>query len=310
MKSIVRRDTGDSWSEYVRGLAEEAGLEDPSEDDLRRFDRKRTGKKVSNKDWKSPSDPDARIAKMKDGRTRMAYKAQHAIDADTEIIVAATVHHADEPDSEIIKDTLAESAGVLNLAGAEPVYEDVIADKGYSKAETLAWMAERGMRTYVSEPKSRRKRRWRDKPAAWEDAYRANRRRAKGRRSASLHRLRSERVERSFAHTCRTGRGRRTWLRGVDEVSKRYMVQAAARNLGTIMRALFGVGTPRALQSGARQLLGVLQRLLGALFAVLSAVRIVAGQLGRKNPIPARKVIPSIAASFRRPEAASVVRRK
>ncbi|MFB3111678.1 MAG: transposase [Gemmatimonadales bacterium] len=269
MKSIVRRDTGDGWSDYVRGLAKEAGIEDPSDDDLRRFDRKRTGKKVSNKDWQSPSDPDARIAKMKDGRTRMAYKAEHAIDADSEIIVAATIHHADKPDSEIIKDTLMESAGVLALAGAELTYENVIADKGYHKAETLAWLADRGMRTYVSEPKSRYKRKWCGKPTAWRDAYRANRRRAKGARSSSLHRLRSERVERSFAHTCRTGRARRTWIRGVEEVTKRYLLQVAARNLGTIMRALYGVGTPRALQSGARRLLGPLVRLLRALCALL-----------------------------------------
>lgn len=269
MKSIVRRDTGADWTDYVRDLAEEAGIEDADEDDLRRFDRKRSGKKVSNKDWMASSDPDARIAKMKDGRTKMAYKAQHAIDADSEIIVAATIHHADESDSEIIKDTLLESAGVLALAGAELTYEDVIADKGYHKAETLAWLEERGMRAYVSEPKRRHKRKWDGKPSAWKNAYRANRRRSSGARSSRLHRLRSERVERSFAHTCQTGRARRTWLRGIDEVGKRYMIQAAARNLGTIMRALFGVGTPRALQSAAKQLHDSLCRAIDALWARL-----------------------------------------
>ena len=284
MKSIVRRDTGDDWTEYVRGLAKEAGIEDPSDDELRRFDRKRTGKKVSNKDWESPSDPDARIAKMKDGRTRLAYKAEHAIDADSEIIVAATIHHADRADSEIIKDTLMESAGVLALTGAELTYEDVIADKGYHKAETLAWIAERGMRTYVSEPKSSRRRKWRGKPEAWKRAYQANRRRAKGPRSPALHRLRSERVERSFAHTCRTGRARRTWIRGIAEVSKRYLIQVAARNLGTIMRSLYGVGTPRALQSGARRLVCALDRLLVALWAAVTWI----GAFRAQNSLPKR----------------------
>lgn len=300
MKSIVRRDTGADWTDYVRDLAEDAGIEDPDEDDLRRFDRKRSGKKVSNKDWMAPSDPDARIAKMKDGRTRMAYKAQHAIDADSEIIVAATIHHADEPDSEIIKDTLMESAGVLGLAGAELTYEDVIADKGYHKAETLAWLEERGMRAYVSEPKRRRRRKWGGKPGAWEHAYRANRRRSKGARSSMLHRLRSERVERSFAHTCRTGRARRTWLRGIDEVGKRYMIQAAARNLGTIMRSLFGIGTPRALQSAAKRLLGVFGRVLGALCARLDQMATNYLSIMAASAIPGLNLIKSQTGSFSR----------
>jgi transposase len=255
MKSIVRKDTGKGWSDYVRELAKEEGVEDPTEEDLRRFDRKRRGKKVSNKDWESPSDPDSRIAKMKDGRTHLAYKVQHALDTESEILVAATIHHADTADSEALKDAVMEAEAVLVSAEHENSYQEIVADKGYHKTETLAWLDERGVRTYIPQPRSRRKRKWSDKPASWQKAYRANRRRVAGPRSRALQRHRSERVERSFAHTCESGAARRTWLRGIEDIKKRYVIHAAARNLGTIMRSLFGVGTPRAMQRGLSGLL-------------------------------------------------------
>lgn len=268
MKAIVRRDTGQDWKEYVRSLAEDEGIDDPSDDDLRRFDRSRRGKKVSNKDWMSPSDPDARITKMKDGRTLLGYKAQHAIDVDTELILAATIHHADAPDSKIVKDSIVEVAGATESAGVAD-FENVVADKGYHKAETLAWLQEHGLATYVSEPNSRRKRRWTDKPPEWETAYRKNRRRGGSSTSRKLHRLRSERTERSFAHTCRTGRARRCWLRGLVDNSKRYLIQAAARNLGTIMRAVFGVGTPRAMQGMPAAVFAAFRALIATIWAWL-----------------------------------------
>ena len=261
MKSIVRKDTGKDWNEYLRELAKEAGIEEPTDEDLRRFDRKRGGKKVSNKDWESKTDPSSRITKMKDGRTHLAYKAQHAIDADTELVVAATIHHADKADSAILKGGLLESAGVLGSAGHDDMYRDIVADKGYHKAETLAWLAERGLRSYIPSPRSRQKRRWHDKPAGWKEAHRANRRRTGGRRSRKLQRLRSERAERTFAHVCETGAARRTWLTGIEDITKRYVIHVAARNLSVVMRKLFGVGTPRALQGG-----------LGALWAAFVLV--------------------------------------
>ena len=248
MKSIVRKDTGRGWSDYVRELAKEEGIEEPTEEDLRRFDRQRRGKKVSNKDWGSPSDPDSRITRMKDGRTDLAYKAQHALDTESEILIAATIHHADTADSEALKDAVVEAEAVLVSAEHSSPYEEIVADKGYHKTETLAWLNERGIRTYIPQPRSRRKRKWTDKPASWQKAYRANRRRVTGPRSRVLQRHRSERVERSFAHTCGSGAARRTWLRGIENIKKRYAIHAAARNLGTIMRSLFGVGTPRAMQ--------------------------------------------------------------
>ena len=298
MKTIVRRDTGEDWKGYVRRLAEAEGIEDPSDDDLRRFDRERTGKKVSNDDWQSPADPDARIAKMKDGRTRLAYKAQHAVDLETEIVVAATVHHAQESDGELLKEAVIEAQGIAESAETEK-YREVVADKGYHKVGTIAWLAERDIRSYISEPRTRRKRRWTDKPDDWEEAYRANRRRSSGPRSRRMHRLRSERVERSFAHVCRTGGARRTWLRGVENIAKRYLIQVAARNLGTIMRAMFGCGTPRGLQGGVPGLLAALSASVCAFLLLRRAVHRVTHFGGQDRPIPfallARHRVPAYA---------------
>ena len=158
-------------------------------------------------------------------QTHLAYKAQHALDTESEILVAATIHHADTADSEALKDAVMEAEAVLVSAEHENAYEEIVADKGYHKTETLAWLDERGVRTYIPQPRSRRKRKWTDKPASWQKAYRANRRRVAGPRSRALQRHRSERVERSFAHTCESGAARRTWLRGIEDIKKRYVIQ-------------------------------------------------------------------------------------
>jgi transposase len=251
MKSIVRKDSGEDWKEYVGRLAQEAGLENPTVEELRRFDRKRKGKKCSNDDWQSPSDPDARITQMKNGDTHLAYKAEHAVDLETTMVVAAQVYHATEGDAETLTETLGAAQENLEQAGSEQPVEEAVADKGYHKAETLVECGQAQVRTYIPERKGKR-RTWTDKPAGHQGAVYANRRRCKGARSKRLQRQRSERVERSFAHVCETGRARRSWIRGILEVSKRYLIQVAGHNLGILMRKLFGIGTPRSLQGSSR----------------------------------------------------------
>jgi hypothetical protein len=271
MKGIVRRDSGDDWKAYLRKLAAEAGLEDPSDEDLRRFDRRRKGKKVSNKEWVSPTDPDSRIAKMKDGTTHLAYKAEHVVDLDSGLVVAAQVYPADRPDSATLVDSTLMAQVNLTCAGSVTEIEEAAADKGYHKAQTLADCAAVGVRTYI--PEGRRQRRvWTDKPLEWEEAYRANRRRVRGQRSKRLQRRRSEYVERTFAHVCETGGGRRSWLRGLAEEFKRYVVQVAGHNLGVVMRKLFGRGTPRSLQ--------------GAAVAARAALGTLVGKLTGRDPVP------------------------
>jgi transposase len=246
MRTIVRKDTGEDWKEYVKGLMAEEGIEDPTDEEIRRFDKKRK-KKVSNKEWQSPTDPDSRIARMKDGRTHLAYKAEHTVDLDSEFVLAAAVHPADEADPATLVGSVLHAQANLVLAGSEQRIEEAVADKGYHKAESLADCEHFDTRAYIPEPQGRDYK-WADKPEAWRQATLRNRRRVRGDRSKRLQKKRSEFVERSFAHVCETGGGRRTWLRGLENVAKRYVVQVAAHNLGLLMRKLFGVGKPRTLQ--------------------------------------------------------------
>ena len=252
MKSIIRRDTGEDWKAYVTRLMQEEGVvpadHQPTEEELRRFDKKRKGKKVSNEDWQSKSDPDARITKMKDGRTHLAYKAEHAVDLETEVVLAAEIYHADQGDTQTLVDTVMVAQENLNQAEGETEIEEVAADKGYHAAATLELASSLNLRTYIPEPKRRHKWRWTDKTPGQQAAVYANRRRTKTHKNKQLQRRRSERVERSFAHLCDSGGARRSWLRGIEEVKKRYLLAAAAHNLAILMRRLFGIGKPRALQ--------------------------------------------------------------
>jgi transposase len=250
MKAIVRKDTGEDWQAYLKRLAEAAGIHNPTAEDLVRFDKKREDKKVSNDDWKSPTDPDSRIAKMKDGTTHLAYKAEHVVDLGTDLVLSATITPANHGDPETLCDSMAQAQLNMQAAGSTANIKEGVADKGYHKASTLEQASAFGWRTYIPEKKRRHRNVWTDKPAEQQAAVYANRRRVRGQRSKKLQRLRSERVERSFAHVCETGGGRRTWLRGLQKVRKRYLIQVAARNLGLMLRTLFKIGTPRTLQGG------------------------------------------------------------
>jgi len=251
MKAIVRRDSGADWKAYLRQLAAEDGLENPSDEDLRRLDRQRKGKKVSNQEWVSPTDPDSRIAKMKDGTTRLAYKVEHVVDLKSGLVLTAEVYPADQADSGTLLDSVLAAQIKLVRAGSAVEIEEAVTDKGYHKIETLAQCERVGVRTYTGEQRRTKEHVWTNKPAQWQKAYRNNRRRTRAARSKRLQKKRSEYVERTFAHVCETGGARRSWLRGLVEVGKRYLMQVAGYNLGVIMRSLFGKGTPRSLQ-GAR----------------------------------------------------------
>lgn len=246
MKSIVRKDTGQDWKEYLRGLARAEGMENPTDEQLRQLDRQRKGKKVSNQEWESPTDPDSRITQMKDGRTHLAYKAEHAVDLESEAIVAATVLHADRGDAQTAPITLSLAEAQVALAGSPVAVAEVVMDKGYHDNALLADCAERGVRTYIPERRQKR-RRWVDKPRKQQAAFRANRRRVRGARGRRLNRWRSERCERTFAHVCETGGGRRVWVRGQENASKLYVLKCAAYNLGLLLRKVWGLIKPRGL---------------------------------------------------------------
>lgn len=249
MRSIVRRDTGETYEAFLTRLADASGIKTPTREALARFDRRRK-KKTSNVDWTNPHDPDAKIAKMKDGRTHLAHKAEHAVDLETGAIVAVTLQGADQGDTTTISKTVVAAADQGEDAQAyvkapQPL-EEIVADKGYHSNQTMVDLQAVGLRSYISEP-DRGRRDWSEAPDAQAPVY-ANRRRKRGKRGKALLRLRAELVERSFAHVYDTGGMRRTHLRRHDNILKRLLIHAGGFNLGLVMRHLFGVGKPRRLQ--------------------------------------------------------------
>ena len=256
MRTIVRRDTGEAYQEYLTGLAKASGIGTPTRADLARLDRTRK-KKGSNQDWTHPHDPDARITKMKDGRTHLAHKAEHAVDLDTGAIVAVTVQGADLGDTTTIETTLPEAVEQLEAVAAVTddavaTGEELVADKGYHSKQKMVDFEAVGVRTYISEP-DRGPQHWEDQQEA-RDAVYANRRRIRGARGQRLLRRRGELLERPNAHLYETGGMRRTHLRGHDNILKRLVVHASGFNLGLWMRSLTGIGTPRGCQGRATAL--------------------------------------------------------
>jgi len=257
LRSIVRRDNGAGYDEHVAALMKAEGIEEPTPAERQRFDRKRK-KSLSNRDWVNPHDREARITKMKDGRTHLAYKAEHAVDLETGAVVALTVQPGDRGDTASMLATLADAGcAVAEMAGqtaqAEAVgpveivsevgVERVVADKGYHSKQTLQELAEVGVRTVIAEP-DRKRQRWGGQEAAQAAVY-ANRRRLDTKTAKALMRRRGELIERSFAHLYDTGGMRRAHLRGKDNIAKRALIHAAAFNLSLILRRMLGVGTAR-----------------------------------------------------------------
>ncbi len=243
LRSIVRRDDGTGYDAFLKQLARESGLKTPTRADLAKLDRKRKGK-GSNDDWTNPHDPDAHITKMKDGRTRMGHKSEHAVDMDSGAVLAVTLHGGAAADTQTIYETM-QAACEQALSLGKPSPTEWVADKGYHCNATMEMMDELEYRSYISEPR-RGRRRWSGKEPARRGTY-ANRRRIRGSRGLKLLRRRGERVERTFAHCLETGGLRRVWLRGHENILKRYLLHVSAFNIGLVMRGLLGSGTPRGL---------------------------------------------------------------
>jgi transposase len=253
MRSIVRKGSGESYKQFLDGLANASGIQTPTRDDLARLDRERKGK-ASNEDWEHPHDPDARMAKMKDGRTHMGHKVEHAVDMGTGAVVGATIQPADKGDTTSIYETLKTAAQNLEevqehreAKGQEPktAIQEVVADKGYHSNDVVRDVAEMGARSYISEP-GRGRRNWTDRADEQRAVY-ANRRRIRGERGQRLRAKRGEILERTFAHAYRTGGMRRTHLRGHEKILKRLLIHICGLNLSLVMRKLVGAGTPRGL---------------------------------------------------------------
>lgn len=248
LRSIVRRDSGEDYREMLHRMAVESGIETPSAEDLIRIDRQRKGKKLSNADWVSSSDPQAKIAKMKDGTTHLAYKPEHAVDLDTGAVITAELQSADRGDTTTLPDTLeAAEAKLAAVLEAPPSPEDpaeLVADKGYHSRAGLKELEDSAWKTRIAEKKQAELSRWRGDDAARRAVYN-NRARLRSGVARAAFKLRAEVVERGFAHVLDHGGMRRTWLRGRENVHKRYLIHVAGHNLGVLMRLLIGAGTPR-----------------------------------------------------------------
>jgi transposase len=250
LKNIVRREDNQTYHDYLKELAQAAGIENPTREQLARLDRKRK-KKGSNEQWMSPADPDARITKMKDGRTHLAHKAEHAVDLSSGALLAITLQPASDGDTDTIHRTLAEAQSAAREINERAV-EEVVADKGYHSGAVLKDLHQQAVRTYIPEP-DRGRRKWNGKAIEQQRTY-DNRRRVRGDRGQRLQKLRSELTERSFAHLYETGGMRRLHLRGRDDLLKRLLVHAAAFNISLLLRKQLGMGTPRGFQGNAQRL--------------------------------------------------------
>ena len=270
LRNIVRRDTGEGYRGMLERLAQESGIETPTAEDLARLDRKRKGKKLSNQDWVSRSDPEAKIAKMKDGTTHLAYKPEHAVDLDTGAVVAAELHPADEGDTTTLPKTLAAAEANLEAVDVAPTAEDpaeCVTDKGYHSRLVLKALDDGPWKSRISEPKQKGFARWHGDDAA-RRAVTNNRTRLLSGVAREAFKLRAEIVERSFAHNLDRGGMRRTWLRGRENVHKRYLLHVAGHNLSLLMRQLIGAGTPKEAVAGGIGALFVLVTPAGAVLVV------------------------------------------
>ena len=281
LRTIVRRDSGETYREMLRKMAVESGVETPTNEDLIRLDRQRNGrkgkqgKKFSNQDWISESDPDAKIMKMKDGTTHLGYKPEHAVDLDTGAIAAAELHSGDEGDTATLPGTLKaawDNLDKLNAAPSAQAPAELIADKGYHARATLKDLDGGPWKTRISEPHRNSFNRWRGDEEARQAVYR-NRARLGSGIAKEGQKLRAELCERSFAHNLDRGGMRRTHLRGRENVHKRYLIHVSGHNLGLVMRLLTGAGTPRELAARADALIFVVATRYWAVLGVWAATQ-------------------------------------
>lgn len=289
LRSIVRRDTGEAYEEFLIKLAQASGIETPTREDLARVDRKRKHK-GSNQDWVNPHEPDGRITKMKDGRTHIAHKAEHAVDLESGALLAVALHAADQGDTATVTETLATAgeqmaavaarAVIPAAATAELVIAELVADKGYHSDAVLTAMAAAEVRTYISVPQQARN--WRGKPES-RRRFDRNRRRVRGRRGKRLLRQRGEKIERGFSHVYDTGGMRRTHLRHHENILKRLLIHAGAYNLGLLMRQLVGMGKPRRYQESRSAAFNLV---FAPLFALVAALRAIHGSDRPRRPQP------------------------
>jgi len=271
LRNIESRLDCKTYREMLVELAKESGIDTPTSEDLIKLDKNRKNKKMSNKEWKSRSDGDARIAKMKNGSTHMAYKPEHAVDLDTGAIIAAEIQPADEGDTTTLPKTLQASENNLAKIDAAPTEEapaECVADKGYYGRDGLKQMEDGPWKTRIAEPDRKDFNRWHGDDKARRAVYN-NRARLKSGVAKEAMKLRAEKVERSFQHTLDRGGMRRVHLRGNENIRKRYLIHVAGFNLSLIMRQSLGYGTPKGFAERLNALFVLFVAIEDSFFAFL-----------------------------------------
>jgi transposase len=271
LRSLEHRLTGEAYAEYVRKLAEAAGVDGSDAAAVRRFDKKRPDRKTSNDEWQNPHDPDAKIGRTKRGATRMIYKPEHVVDLETGAIVDADVRPGDEHDTADLTDKVLAVEARMNVAVGDSKdtqrVELLAGDMGYFKADEIWLLHEVGIETAIRDPLCNRRL---DKLTDGERAaIEAARRTVDSDLGKAVLKLRAEVVERSMAHVLDCGGARRTTLRGRENIRKRYLIQAACANLSLLMRHLTGLGTPKQALAAA---CGVLMHIFSAIWRSLPAL--------------------------------------
>ena len=265
LKSLVNRNTEEAYWDFVRRLASENGIDPKDLAAVREFDRKRP-KKMSNDDWKNPHDPDAKIGPTKAGAIDMIYKPEHTVDLETGAIVQAEVRLGHEADAKDLAAHVLQAQENINQAQDRPAdaltIQSTTADKGYHAVGELIPLQQEGIRTVISDPVKNRQ--FENLSPQQARAVRQARRSAHSESGKKLLKKRGMHLERSFAHVLDAGGARRTTLRGLENLNKRFQVAAAIYNLSQLMRALWGVGTPKQWAAGAKALAGILRRLFAA----------------------------------------------
>lgn len=256
LRALEHRNSEQSYWDYVKALAAEAGIDPTDLKAVRRFDKAREGRKTSNREWQNPHDPEAKVGRTKDGACDMIYKPEHITDLESGAIIRAEVRSGDAADND---DSLCErvmaAVGTLSEVAPEAPLEtlgvELGADEGYFAIEPIAQLQACGVRTVIADPQARRRQPAR---ASAEDRS-ALRRASRATRSASgkaLLRKRGEHLERGFCHTLNHGGLRRATLRGREKLTKRQLGGALSHNLSLLMRRLFGLGTPKQALAASR----------------------------------------------------------
>jgi len=248
LRSLCERNTEEGYWQYVQRLAKELGLETSDGAELRNFDRKRPGKKMSNEQWENPHDPDAKIGKTKAGATAMVYLPEHTVDLETGAIVQAQVLLGDHRDSEELSQRVIEAAiNVQEAKGTkdpEVLPKTLTGDKGYFSLEEVGRLQELSIKPVISDP-HRAQRRFDKLSSAQRQSLARVQRSVSSKYGKELLRRRGQHIERSFAHVLDAGGMRCATLRGLKNLNKRHQIAAACYNLSQLLRRLYGVGTPK-----------------------------------------------------------------